>query len=246
MIVGRRLHSVRGGDCPDRADREMGVAASMQGGRGMAGLHQRRGERVSRAVQGSRLCQTVSDALASPALPPSRLELEITETDAVTESGRPRMRRAANCGRSVYASRWTISAPAIRRCATCRSFPIDQIKIDGCFVHDLLSKHDSRAIIQAVVQLASSLGMKTTAEGVETQGRERLPQARRLYRSPGVPVRQARAPEICPCTVAVGRSEGKIEHGMMARGRATRDHKDDCGCDLAPQPVRKRWRPPGR
>ena len=40
----------------------------------------------------------------------------------------------------------------------------------GCFVHDLLSKHDSRAIIQAVVQLAGSLGIKTTAEGVETQG----------------------------------------------------------------------------
>jgi EAL domain-containing protein (putative c-di-GMP-specific phosphodiesterase class I) len=48
--------------------------------------------------------------------------------------------------------------------------PFDKIKIDRCFVHELLSKHDSRAIIQAVVQLASSLGIKTTAEGVETPG----------------------------------------------------------------------------
>src|SRR6185369_17529768 len=54
--------------------------------------------------------------------------------------------------------------------STLRTFPIDRIKIDRSFVHDLLSKNDSRAIIQAVVQLASSLGMKTTAEGVETQG----------------------------------------------------------------------------
>jgi EAL domain-containing protein (putative c-di-GMP-specific phosphodiesterase class I) len=42
--------------------------------------------------------------------------------------------------------------------------------IDRSFVHDLLPRNGSRAIIQAVVQLASSLGMKTTAEGVETQG----------------------------------------------------------------------------
>jgi EAL domain-containing protein (putative c-di-GMP-specific phosphodiesterase class I) len=54
--------------------------------------------------------------------------------------------------------------------STLRTFPIDRIKIDRSFVHDLLSKNDSRAIIQAVVQLASSLGMRTTAEGVETQG----------------------------------------------------------------------------
>ena len=54
--------------------------------------------------------------------------------------------------------------------STLRTFPIDRIKIDRSFIHDLLAKNDSRAIIQAVVQLASSLGMKTTAEGVETQG----------------------------------------------------------------------------
>jgi EAL domain-containing protein (putative c-di-GMP-specific phosphodiesterase class I) len=51
-----------------------------------------------------------------------------------------------------------------------RNLPFDKIKIDRCFIHDLLSNHDSRAIIQAVVQLANSLGIKTTAEGIETQG----------------------------------------------------------------------------
>jgi EAL domain-containing protein (putative c-di-GMP-specific phosphodiesterase class I) len=51
-----------------------------------------------------------------------------------------------------------------------RDFPFDKIKIDRAFVHDLSSKKDSRAIIRAVVQLAGSLGMETTGEGVETKG----------------------------------------------------------------------------
>jgi EAL domain-containing protein (putative c-di-GMP-specific phosphodiesterase class I) len=50
-----------------------------------------------------------------------------------------------------------------------RSFPFDKIKIDRSFVHDLSSKKDCRAIISAVSQLAISLGIETTAEGVETQ-----------------------------------------------------------------------------
>jgi hypothetical protein len=50
-----------------------------------------------------------------------------------------------------------------------RSFPFDSIKIDRSFIHDLSSKKDSRAIVRAVAQLASSLRMETTAEGVETQ-----------------------------------------------------------------------------
>jgi EAL domain-containing protein (putative c-di-GMP-specific phosphodiesterase class I) len=54
--------------------------------------------------------------------------------------------------------------------STLINFPVDKIKIDRSFVHVLLSKRDSRVIIQAVVQLASSLGLQTTAEGVESQG----------------------------------------------------------------------------
>jgi EAL domain-containing protein (putative c-di-GMP-specific phosphodiesterase class I) len=50
-----------------------------------------------------------------------------------------------------------------------RSFPFDKIKIDRSFVHDLSSKKDCRAIISAVSQLAISLGIETTGEGVETQ-----------------------------------------------------------------------------
>src|SRR5512139_2455944 len=50
-----------------------------------------------------------------------------------------------------------------------RSFPFDKIKIDASFIRDLPHKEDSVAIVRAVVGLSSSLGITTTAEGVENK-----------------------------------------------------------------------------
>ena len=51
-----------------------------------------------------------------------------------------------------------------------RRFPFDKIKIDRSFIQDLLNKKDARAIVRALVKLAASLELGTTAEGVETLG----------------------------------------------------------------------------
>jgi EAL domain-containing protein (putative c-di-GMP-specific phosphodiesterase class I) len=58
-----------------------------------------------------------------------------------------------------------------------RSFPFDKIKIDQSFVRALTAGAGSAAIVDAIVTLASTLGMTTTAEGVETV--EQLEQVRR-------------------------------------------------------------------
>jgi EAL domain-containing protein (putative c-di-GMP-specific phosphodiesterase class I) len=50
-----------------------------------------------------------------------------------------------------------------------RSFPFDKIKIDRSFINELGKKEDCVAIIRAVSRLGLSLGMITTAEGVETK-----------------------------------------------------------------------------
>ena len=51
-----------------------------------------------------------------------------------------------------------------------RSFPFDKIKIDRCFVSDLSeASEDALAILRAVARLGISLGIATTAEGVETK-----------------------------------------------------------------------------
>ena len=58
-----------------------------------------------------------------------------------------------------------------------RSFPFDKIKIDQSFVKDADDVASSVAIIRAVTSLGYSLGMQTTAEGVETV--EQLERVRR-------------------------------------------------------------------
>lgn len=50
-----------------------------------------------------------------------------------------------------------------------RSFPFDKIKIDQSFVRAMSDKDGSRAIVRAMTAMGSSLGIRTTAEGVETQ-----------------------------------------------------------------------------
>ncbi len=49
-----------------------------------------------------------------------------------------------------------------------RLFPFDKIKIDQSFIRELGSSKDCAAIVKAVVDLGASLGITTTAEGVET------------------------------------------------------------------------------
>ena len=49
-----------------------------------------------------------------------------------------------------------------------RRFPFDKLKIDRSFVRSIESAADAAAIVHAVVSLGRGLGMKVTAEGVET------------------------------------------------------------------------------
>jgi EAL domain-containing protein (putative c-di-GMP-specific phosphodiesterase class I) len=50
-----------------------------------------------------------------------------------------------------------------------KRFPVDTVKIDRSFVHDLISGDNDEWIITAVLMLANHLGLRTVAEGVETE-----------------------------------------------------------------------------
>ncbi len=50
-----------------------------------------------------------------------------------------------------------------------RQLPFTEIKIDRFFVDDAVTSHDSRAIVASIIQLAHSLDLSVTAEGVETE-----------------------------------------------------------------------------
>ena len=50
-----------------------------------------------------------------------------------------------------------------------KHFPVSYIKMDKCFIQDILREKTSRYIVESVVGLAGNLGINTVAEGVETQ-----------------------------------------------------------------------------
>jgi predicted signal transduction protein with EAL and GGDEF domain len=114
------------------------------------------------------LFDSVKGALESSGLSPARLELEVTESLLLTESDATlrMLHRLRSLGVRISMDDFGTGYSSL---SYLRSFPFDKIKIDQSFVKSLAAKEDSRAIVKAVIGLGSSLGMSTTAEGVETE-----------------------------------------------------------------------------
>jgi diguanylate cyclase (GGDEF)-like protein len=114
------------------------------------------------------LVQAVILALANSGLSPKRLELEITESVLLEDSDTTRslLHQLRNLGVSIALDDFGTGYSSL---SYLRSFPLDKIKIDQTFIHGLSDRTDSLAIVQSITRLGTSLGMQTTAEGVETE-----------------------------------------------------------------------------
>ncbi|HVZ52999.1 MAG TPA: EAL domain-containing protein [Pseudolabrys sp.] len=114
------------------------------------------------------LVRSVEDALEKADLDPGRLELEITELVLLEEADGAFavLHQLRDLGIKIAMDDFGTGYSSL---GYLRSFPFDKIKIDQSFIRDLPAKEDSLAIVRAVVGLSSSLGITTTAEGVETK-----------------------------------------------------------------------------
>jgi diguanylate cyclase (GGDEF)-like protein len=114
------------------------------------------------------LVLSVVSALGASGLSASRLELEITETVLLqdTEMVLEALHQLRELGVRISMDDFGTGYSSL---SYLRSFPFDKIKIDRSFVAELGKKNDCVAIIRAVTGLGGSLGMATTAEGVETK-----------------------------------------------------------------------------
>ena len=109
----------------------------------------------------------VERVLAKTGLPPLRLELEITETVAMQTSARAldMLRHLRQMGIAVAVDDFGTGQSSL---SYLKRFPVDTVKIDRSFVNDLTSGENDEWIITAVLMLANHLGLRTVAEGVET------------------------------------------------------------------------------
>ena len=113
------------------------------------------------------LVATARSALADSGLAPERLEFEITESVLLYQnsSNLDVLRGLKGLGASIVLDDFGTGFSSL---SYLRMFPFDTIKIDRSFVGDMEARDDCAAIVSAVTGLSRTLGIKTTAEGVET------------------------------------------------------------------------------
>ena len=110
---------------------------------------------------------TVRDTLARTGVDPRQIELEITEGSVMND--------AENSIAQLHALRDLGLHLAIDDFGTgyaslsyLRRFPLDRLKIDRSFVKQLTMSEQDDTIVRTVIELAHTLGLSVTAEGVET------------------------------------------------------------------------------
>jgi EAL domain-containing protein (putative c-di-GMP-specific phosphodiesterase class I) len=120
------------------------------------------------------LARTVLAVLDQTGLAPQLLELEITEGAVMenTETARLTLQELQQHGVRIALDDFGTGYSSL---AYLTRMPIHNLKIDHCFVNGLLEGGENEAIVRAVLAMAHSLGLRVTAEGVET-----LEQARTL------------------------------------------------------------------
>jgi diguanylate cyclase (GGDEF)-like protein/PAS domain S-box-containing protein len=118
--------------------------------------------------QRGHLVARVTSALEESGLPPSRLELELTESVMLEDApgALALMQELKRIGVRLSMDDFGTGYSSL---SYLRKFPFDGLKIDRSFLADLDGSPDSQAIIKAIIGLGHALSLTVTAEGVESQ-----------------------------------------------------------------------------
>ncbi|MFQ2706114.1 EAL domain-containing protein [Aeromonas caviae] len=144
--------------------------------------------------------ERVTAILAETGFPAERLEIEVTESiiQSVDHSLRLFTRLKA-LGVQIAIDDFGTGFSSL---SLLRSLPIDRIKIDRAFVQALPDDKHSRELCRTIVQLATSLGMAVTAEGIETQPQRQFLQSLRCEEGQGYlfshPLPEPQLPSLLP------------------------------------------------
>ena len=119
------------------------------------------------------IVEQVAGILRDTGLPPSRLELEITEGSLLHETPQTllTLTRLRTLGVSIALDDFGTGFSSL---SYLRRYPFTKLKVDRSFVASMAADTATHAIVQAVVTLGRSLSMRIIAEGVETEAQYRM------------------------------------------------------------------------
>lgn len=119
-------------------------------------------------VLDSRLPYELARLVSEAGVPPAAIQLELAEDLLLVDPGRTR--RALNqfrtLGVRLALDHYGRSAPSLTR---LRTMPVQELKLDRSFVASVLQSGPDEAVVRSTVSLAQSLGIRTVADGVDTQ-----------------------------------------------------------------------------
>ena len=164
--------------------------------------------------------QKLLKLLVEANFPPSRLDIEITETCLHENIGvvRSLVTSLKNQGITISLDDFGTGYSSL---AQLRSLPFDRIKIDRSFVSTLNSSKESSTIVQAITSLGEGMNMPITAEGIESS--EVLAELRALGKFKGQGYLYGR-----PETAA------QVRQLLAVKGRLLGDDKETTALDLKP------------
>ncbi len=127
----------------------------------------------ARQFAAANLLHSIEAALDFSGLPPTLLEIEITEGTAMVDAERTvgTLLQLKSLGVKLALDDFGTGYSSL---AYLKRFPLDVLKVDQSFVRNILTSSGDRAITQAVISLASSFGMSVIAEGVEREEQKQL------------------------------------------------------------------------
>ncbi|HEV7276311.1 MAG TPA: EAL domain-containing protein [Devosiaceae bacterium] len=119
------------------------------------------------------LAARVLDVVAQSGLPPRRLEIEITEGLLLQNSPvvQETLRKLRAAGVRIALDDFGTGYSSI---SYLRTYGVDKLKIDRSFVEQLGQGKDIDSIVKSIIDLARSMRMQVTAEGVETVAQQQL------------------------------------------------------------------------
>jgi diguanylate cyclase (GGDEF)-like protein/PAS domain S-box-containing protein len=119
------------------------------------------------------LVQMVLDVLAQTGLAPALLEFEVTESTVMADTAATMTTLHAfrACGVHIALDDFGTGYSSL---SYLKRMPLGNLKVDRSFVMGLPGDYESYAIVRAILSMAESLGLRVTAEGVETLEQARV------------------------------------------------------------------------